>query len=144
MKCKSQRKAKGFALASAIFLIVVLAALGAFLVNMRATQDSSVALDTLGQRAYDAARAGIEWGAYQSLRNNACVAGPIAFNLAGGALAGHTVNVSCARTAHNEGGIAINMDTITATACNQAPCPNAGPVPPVNYAERQLTVTLAR
>lgn len=55
----------GFSLISAIFLLVVIAALGTFAVTLSTTQQQSAALDALGARAYQAARAGIEWGAFQ-------------------------------------------------------------------------------
>jgi MSHA biogenesis protein MshP len=56
---------KGFALVSAIFLLVVIAALGVFAVTISTTQQQSSAMDALGSRAYQAAKAGIEWGIYQ-------------------------------------------------------------------------------
>ena len=59
---------RGFALPTAIFLIVILALLGVFIVRINLTQTGSLALDVLGTHAYQAARAGTEWGAYQVLR----------------------------------------------------------------------------
>lgn len=56
---------RGFALVSAIFILVVLAALGAFIVNISTSQHIGSALDVQGVRAYHAARAGIEWGLYK-------------------------------------------------------------------------------
>ncbi len=55
----------GFSLVSAIFLLVVVAALTTFSVTLSTTQQQSAALDALGSRAYQAARAGAEWGAFQ-------------------------------------------------------------------------------
>ena len=66
---------RGFVLPSAIFLLVILAALAAFLVNISTTQSMTSAQDVQGARAYQAARAGIEWGLYQVLDpTNATVA----------------------------------------------------------------------
>jgi Tfp pilus assembly protein PilX len=59
----------GFSLISAIFLLVVIAALGTFAVTLSTTQQQSAAMDVLGARAYQASKAGIEWGAYQVLKN---------------------------------------------------------------------------
>lgn len=56
---------RGFSLISAIFLLVVIAALGTFAVTLSTIQQESAALDALGSRAYQAARAGVEWGTYQ-------------------------------------------------------------------------------
>ena len=57
------RRQYGFSLPAAIFLLVVLALMGAVIVTVTGLQQSSQQLDVLGARAYQAARAGIEWGA---------------------------------------------------------------------------------
>ena len=59
----------GFAIVSAIFILVVLAALGAFILNISTSQHIGSALDVQGIRAYQAARAGIEWGLYRVKRD---------------------------------------------------------------------------
>ena len=64
---------------SAIFIVVVLAALGAFIANISATQQVTSAQDVQGVRAYQAAQSGIEWGVYQVLDPaNATVAAMVA------------------------------------------------------------------
>ncbi|MDP3123846.1 MAG: hypothetical protein Q8M46_04525, partial [Thiobacillus sp.] len=55
----------GFVLPTAIFLLVILAALAAYMVSLSRTSHISSALDIQGSRAYLAARAGIEWAAWQ-------------------------------------------------------------------------------
>ena len=136
-RCRHQH---GFTLVTAVFLIAILGLLSAYMVSLRTRQDAAVTLDTLGTRAYAAARSGIEWGAYNSLRNNLCAASTsVAF---GGTLGGYTVTVTCSRTAFNEGGVAVNVDAITSTACNSAVCPQAAPAP--NYVERQISVMVSR
>jgi len=55
---------RGFSLVSAIFLLVVLAGLGAVMVTFSTAQNQSLAMDVLGSRAYQAAHAGIEWAAH--------------------------------------------------------------------------------
>jgi MSHA biogenesis protein MshP len=52
----------GFAAIAAIFLVVVLAALGGFMLTFSNTQQLTSAQDVQGTRAYWAARAGLEWG----------------------------------------------------------------------------------
>jgi MSHA biogenesis protein MshP len=52
----------GFATIVALFLLVVLAALGAFMVSISTSQQVGSAQDIQGTRAYWAARAGLEWG----------------------------------------------------------------------------------
>jgi MSHA biogenesis protein MshP len=61
----SVQRIRGFTIVSAIFILVVLAALGAFIVNISTNQQIGSALDVQGERAYHAARAGVEWGVYK-------------------------------------------------------------------------------
>jgi MSHA biogenesis protein MshP len=136
------REQRGFALVSGIFLITILFLLSAYLIGFRVHQDSSLALDALGTRAYAAARSGAEWGAYNSLRNGTCAASTaLAFDAT---LAGYTATVTCSRSSYDEGGVLVTVDTVVANACNQPAagnCPN--PAPGVNYSERQITMTVA-
>mgnify|MGYP001073490976 FL=1 len=130
----------GFALFSAIFILVVLAALGAFILNISSSQQIGSALDVQGVRAYQAARAGVEWGLYRQLQGGSCVA-TTNFVPTASTLSGFTVSVTCVGTPDANGGPTIY--TVTATACSQ---PNAGACPnTVNpgalYIERRLTVT---
>jgi MSHA biogenesis protein MshP len=86
---------RGFSLFSAIFLLVMLSALGAAIVNVTSSSQIASALDIQGERAYQAARAGIEWGLYQQLRDTNC-ADAKSFTLpAGTMLTGFTVTVNC-------------------------------------------------
>jgi len=133
----------GFALATAIFILVVLAALAAFLLSISNLEQGRGVLDVQGAKAYQAARAGVEWGAYRVLRDNSCAAGT-SFALPGG-LSEFAVTVQCADTPFTEAGIAGNVYLITATACNQ---PSGGTSCPglrgQFYVERQLQATIAR
>jgi MSHA biogenesis protein MshP len=61
---KMSRVQQGFSLVSAIFLLVVLAALGAAMVSFSTAQNQSLSIDVLGSRAYQAANAGVEWAAF--------------------------------------------------------------------------------
>lgn len=60
---------RGFSLVTAIFLLVVMASLGALMMTFVSTQQQSSALDVVGANAYQVARTGIEWGAYQITSN---------------------------------------------------------------------------
>ncbi|MFZ5511951.1 MAG: agglutinin biogenesis protein MshP [Pseudomonadota bacterium] len=141
------RPTAGFALPSAIFLLVVLAALAAFIVRLSAQQQAGHVADVRGLRAYQAARAGIEWGLFRLLREGACDAAS-SFN-PGGGLSEFTVTVTCSpdgmATANDEAGTGVIVRQIVATACNQpggGVCPNA--TPGNNYVERQLSVVAGR
>ncbi|MBI4808362.1 MAG: agglutinin biogenesis protein MshP [Nitrosomonadales bacterium] len=90
-------KQRGFSLVSAIFLLVVLAGLGAAMVTFSTSQHQSQALDVLGSRAYQAAHAGVEWAAY-NIASSPGVAGannfgPVSGNPLGGNLDGFEVSV---------------------------------------------------
>lgn len=67
-------KRAGFALPSAIFLLVILAALGAFILNISTSQHIGMALDVQGERGYQAGYAGMDWVRYQVWNNAACPA----------------------------------------------------------------------
>ena len=112
--------ARGFALISAIFILVVLALLGAMIVALSTTQHVGQARDLLGSRAYFAARAGIEWGVFAALRNNACAPSTILPALAGSA-SGFAVVVTCSPSGpFDEGGTAVRIYQLTATATRGA------------------------
>lgn len=136
------KRPHGFAILTAIFILVVLAVLGAFIVGISSSQQLGSALDLQGARAYQAARTGVEWGAYRQLQNAACVAGPVNFVPAAATLAGFTVSVTCAATADANGGPTVY--TVTATACNQpdagGACPNTVTATGM-YVERRQSAT---
>ncbi len=69
--CRQRRQA-GVGLVTAIFLLVVLAGLGVASVTLFTSQQASSNLDLEGAKAYQAARAGIEWGLYEQLRQQRC------------------------------------------------------------------------
>lgn len=139
---------KGFALVSAIFLLVVLAAMALFIVQISTQQQVGSSADIQGVRAYQAARAGAEWGLHNHLRNLSCVASS-SFT-PGGSLSGFTVTVQClpsgVATTNKENGTDLVVRRIVATACNQPTaagvCPNSAPG--ANYIEREVAVVAGR
>lgn len=128
----------GFAIVSAIFLLVVLAALGAFIATVSTTQHIGSALDVSGARAYQAARAGTEWGLSRAVNAASC-AGTTDI----GTVDTMTVTVTCTTVAIGsavETGLGT-IYSITATACNipaGTTCPGTTTSP--NYVERRMTV----
>jgi MSHA biogenesis protein MshP len=99
---------RGFSLFSAIFLLVMLSALGAAIVKVTSSSQIAAALDIQGERAYQAARAGIEWGLYRQLRQKSCI-DSTSFTLpAGTTLASFTVTVSCALSRRTFSGNLMN------------------------------------
>lgn len=138
---------QGFVLVLAVFMLVTLASIGAYLLTVSTLQVQTAAQDELGAHAYQSARTGIDWGAYQILRAPAgafastCAAGSSAQTIAlAGGLTGFSVTVLCqAGAAQTEGAASYRAYTITATGCNMAACPGA---PGATYVERQLKITL--
>ena len=62
---RTLRGARGFAMIAAVFILVVVAALGSYIAVISSNQQIGSALDLQGGRAYLAARSGLEWGLYQ-------------------------------------------------------------------------------
>lgn len=156
-----QARSRGFAVASAVFILVILAVLAAAITLMTTQTQTEHARDTLGSRAYQAARAGLDWGAYQVLdpnnttatsgtanlpscpgaAGNACptAAAPSSSTmpttpLAGTVLAGIGVTLACSCADFSESGRNIRVYQLRATASVGAG--NAA-------IERQLTARVA-
>jgi MSHA biogenesis protein MshP len=109
------RRQAGVGIVTAIFLLVVLAGLGTAMVGIYTSQQSSANLDLLGAEAYQAARAGVEWGIFQQRqRNGACAAKTRIDMPAGTSLSAFTVFVTC--EVKGEG--ALTRFFIKANACN--------------------------
>jgi MSHA biogenesis protein MshP len=62
MSTTCPKRRDGFAIVSAIFILVVLSALAGFVVSLTNTQNLTLAQDVQGARAYQAVRAGIDYG----------------------------------------------------------------------------------
>jgi MSHA biogenesis protein MshP len=121
---------QGFSLVSAIFLLVTLSALGVFMVRMVTVQHVTVAQDIQGIRAYQAARAGLEWGIFRTgipsgTKGTTCPNGTAASTTTLPALsadlAGFTVTVTCRAQQYSENEANdLTIFTITSTAASGA------------------------
>lgn len=146
------RRQAGAGLVTAIFLLVVLAGLATALVTLTGSQRQSAALDEQGARAYQAARAGIEWALFQRSTDpdNYCAGtDPVVRTFAlpeGTALAGIVVTVSCTRIpGPASANPTLNLDrwNLRAVACTSTPvpgCPN--PTTSPDYVARAIEVQL--
>ena len=92
-------KQRGFAIVAGIFLLVIMAALGAFMLTFSNTQQLTSAQDVQGSRTYWAAKAGIQWAA--SKLQPPAVACPAASSTL--SLDGFTVTVTCTANTYTEG-----------------------------------------
>lgn len=147
---------RGFSIMTAVFLVVVLGLLGVFIVYVTGLQQGGQQIDLLGVRAYQAARAGIEWGAFQVLDpNNAlnpvppgtctntvtCPGGGASSTTPlpalAGSLATFSVTVICNMTSTTEGNREIRVFAITSTATTGTPSTPG-------YVNRQVSATLSK
>ena len=146
----SFRKQRGFSLVAAIFLLIVLASLGAYMVTIGGTSRATSTAALQGARAYQAARSGIDWavflisnaanptdarlacnGAVNDINGNNFV-----LNVAG--LSGFTVNTTCNFTIHDElgtGDVTVYIITSTATA--------GGVYGNPDFVQRRITTTIS-
>ena len=139
-----------------IFILVVLAVLGAAVARLSVRQHLGSASELAAASAYQSAYAGLEWASFELLRNPpppaaapACFA-TTTISLAASGLRDFVVTISCVRTPPSgtlsDGATTLAFYQVLATACN-APlggaCPNTGSVQPT-YVERQLSRTLVR
>lgn len=132
----------GFVLPTAIFLMVILAALAVFMVSLSRSSHISGALDMQGGRAYQAARAGIEWAAWQTIdpqELNAvptCPVSPSTVDLTG-TLADFQVVVECTATPYTDGADAVTIFRITSTA-------SSGTRGTVDFIQRQIQANFGK
>lgn len=102
---------RGLGAIAAIFILVVLAALGAGIASLSSSQHAGAALDLQGARALLAARSGIQYGLFQASGGTCAATG---VNL--GPLDGLRVTVRCAVVSATDADTRIYR--ITAIACN--------------------------
>ena len=150
------RKSAGIALVTAIFLLVVLAGLAVAVVSLTTAQQASSVQDIQGARAYQSAKAGIEWALYQALQTGnaadtpakrlGCDAGNATYSFglpSDSVLSGFTVTVTCFQPPGGAGDPSFLHFRIQATACNQpsgGACPNA--TPGADYVQRVIAAQL--
>jgi MSHA biogenesis protein MshP len=137
---------RGFGSIAILVVLVMLAALAAAIVRLSAGAQSSSALDTLGTRADQAARAGVEWGLYQAFKGSwtACAGASQTLDLR--ADMGMVVTVTCTSATYNEGETSpgvpkvLRVYTIDAIGCNSSACPDNSRPAQGNYVERRRQV----
>lgn len=118
---------RGFALVSAIFLLVILAALGAFMLTMSTSQHITSTQDLQGSRAYWAAKGGVQWALDRIKSTSACPVSPTVL-----ALDGFSVSVTCDSKPYTEGTDAKVIYWLGSTATG------GGAVGSISYTERQV------
>ena len=143
---------RGFGAIAAIVVLVILAVLSAAIVSIGAGQQMGSAQDVLSARAWQAARAGNEWGLYKALSTatpadpwKTCSGLSQTINLT--VDTGFNVTVFCDSWSYSEGetvpGTArsVRVFRIRAVACPTATCPDSSAaVAGAGYVERTRVV----
>jgi MSHA biogenesis protein MshP len=127
----SPNPVRGFAIVAAIFLLVVLAALGAFMLHFSSIQQLTSAQDVQGSRAYWAARAGLEWAASKITTTPVCPTPPSPFTLDS-----FNLTVTCTSATHVEGSVTKTQFNVTSTATS------GGSAGSIGYIDRSLSASL--
>lgn len=130
---------QGFAAIAALFLLVVLAALGGFMLTFSNAQHLSSAQDTQGSRAYLAAMAGLEWGMSSVVAGaTSCPAPPGVFT--------HTLTldamqvvIRCSARSYTEASTTRTLYRLSSVAA-----PSGGSVGGLAYVERSVSGVLEK
>jgi MSHA biogenesis protein MshP len=130
-------RAQGFGLVAAMFLLIVVALVVIAMARLSVAQHGTISLSIQQARAYQAARAGVEWGITQAISSGNCAQGTP--SLAGNNLGEFSLNVACIRNNYvDNDGTAVSIFRFTSTAQNGTPGSRS------DYAYRQLTSTIEK
>lgn len=149
----AHKRQRGFTIVAAIFLLVVLGVLGAFIVTVSTTQHAGAALDVQGTETYRAARSGIEWGVYNVLKSTTSYVGSTDIGVVPtSTVSGMQVTVECNQVLPPPDEVkpdgtttVVNLYEVTATACNLptgTTCP--GNIANPHYVERRIKVMVEK
>jgi MSHA biogenesis protein MshP len=111
----STLRVRGFSLVAAIFVLVILAALGLFIITISEVQRATSVGAAQSVRANFAAQSGLEWGIYQAVISSNCTASTT-FSPAGAGWSDFSVTVGCTSSNHTEGPATTTVYVITSTA----------------------------
>ncbi|HLO63430.1 MAG TPA: hypothetical protein VK165_10775 [Azonexus sp.] len=130
------RRQRGVSIITGVFLLMLMAVLAAVIANVVSTAHVNLAADIGGVRAYQAARAGAEWGMYQLDPNAGTAALPACPATTTTVMLGHSVEVSCLSSFTTEGSRLIGIYRIFSKATAVG-----GKAPGI---ERQVEVTMEK
>lgn len=99
----------GFTLVQALFIVIVLALLGAVMMHLSGVQNKTTVFALQGARAYQAARSGVEWGVARAIDLSACP------GVSSMTIEGFDVTTECSSQTFDDGGL-ITVYQIESTA----------------------------
>ncbi|WP_236651145.1 MSHA biogenesis protein MshP [Aquabacterium fontiphilum] len=148
--CRVGRQ-RGLGVIAAMVVLVMLATLGAAILRLTWTQQTTLAQDLDSARAFQGAYAGAQWGMFQALRGSwtTCAGSTQTLDLR--STMGVRVTVVCQSDSYIEGETSagtprtVRLYTVTATACNgaAATCPDNASVTRPSYVERVRVAKVA-
>ncbi|MBV8030811.1 MAG: hypothetical protein JO035_04825 [Betaproteobacteria bacterium] len=136
------RQARGFSIVFALFLVIVLGAIGAAAVTLSKTEQAGGVKSLLSAKVYLGAKAGLDWGIQQAVAaNNTALCGPAAggagtpstFTITQAGLANVSVTVSCTRWLFGSGNFVFFLSSVA----------TIGTLGNLDYAERRLEATVS-
>lgn len=129
---------RGASIISAIFMLLLFAALAAFMVSLTSTANITSAQDVQGSRAYQSAQAGIEWGLYQllGLATPSCALSTTLPSL----IEGFSVTVTCAVDGpYTDAGQVFSLYRLVSTAQTPGAAPGS-----IAFVEREVAASVSR
>ena len=136
------KKQKGFALVSAIFIMVILSLIGRYILSLSTLSNTTTQLSGLGAKAYYAAKSGLEWCTYKvappgSVGPLTCPASKSTLTFKQGGLSGLSTLVTCRESVFTEYGISYKIFQINAIG-------QYGTVGDADYVSRELYITVVQ
>lgn len=114
----ARARQRGFSLVTAIFIVTVLAALGAFVLVLSGVAQQTPVTGFNSAQAYHAARSGLEYGISEAINNGAAGCTTTL------TLGAYSVDVTCdPPTTHNDNGFIVDIYTVRAVATRTGSAP---------------------
>ena len=128
---------RGFSMVTAIFILVVLGLLGGYMLKLSALQHRTFDEALQGAKAYQAARAGIEWAIARVNNGGNCTDIGVQTAMTFSGLEGFSVGLSCSSTTYSEAD--SNMAVYRINALSQF-----GHYADSDYVAREIEVSIVK
>lgn len=129
------QRQRGFSLVASMFVVIIVTVVVIAMARLSSNQSATGSLLIQQARAYQAARAGLEWGIYQALNGGACAGSPAM----AGSLSEYSVAVTCTAYAYTcDDGNPLTIYQLQAVANNGSPDNRP------DYAYRRLEAVVER